>query len=198
MRCATKAAEKEAMRLLSAGTSGSTTSEVADVSTSAASTTQPAAVTAAGARYGSSALDEYELGLIYSGASDPESDSKEAHATEESESAKLDPAKLGSDNALTRAQHIDLFGSSDEVDPSSPRQSRSVESMRGGGSVHREDDDGDAIMRHSPGVQDDQSVDASVDTNQEADDRNITRLAPQKIPWLPLQRVLRRLTDTMR
>ena len=76
MRCATKAAEKAAMRLRFASTAGATSSEAAEVSTSAASMTHPAAVTAAGTRYGSSTLDEYELGLIYSGESDPESDSK--------------------------------------------------------------------------------------------------------------------------
>ena len=57
MRCAIKAAEKGAMRLRSASTAGATTSKAADVSTSATSTTHPAAVTAAGTRYGLGTLD---------------------------------------------------------------------------------------------------------------------------------------------
>ena len=76
MRCATKAAEKSVMRLRSASTADTTSSGAADVSMSAASTTHPAAVTAAGTRYGSNTLDEYELGLIYFGESDRESASK--------------------------------------------------------------------------------------------------------------------------
>ena len=69
--------------------------------------------------------------------------------------------------------------------------------MRGGGSGHRQDNDGDVIMCYSPDNRDDWSVDASVDTNEEAADRNVLRLAPEKSPWLPSQRVLARLSDTM-
>ena len=85
MRCATKAAEKATMRIRSASTAEVATSVVADVSDSAASKTQPASVTAEGTRYGSGTLDDYELGVVYSGESDPESDSKETHVAEEPE-----------------------------------------------------------------------------------------------------------------
>ena len=64
MRCATKAAEKAAMRLRSGSKAGATSSEADDVSTSAASTFQPAAVIAAGTRYGSGKIEEYELGVV--------------------------------------------------------------------------------------------------------------------------------------
>ena len=92
MRCTAKAAEKASMRLRSAGTAGARAPEAAEVSPSAASTTQPAATTAAGARGGSSALDEYKLELIFFGESDHESDSKEVQSRDESESAKPEPA----------------------------------------------------------------------------------------------------------
>ena len=113
---------------------GATSSEAADVSTSADSTIQPAAVTTAVTRHGSTTLDEYELGLIYSGESDPESESKETHTSKEPEPAKPEPARSRSDNALTKERRLDLFGLSDESDFPSPRRSRSVESVRGGGS----------------------------------------------------------------
>ena len=78
-RCATKAAEKAAMRLHSADTAEAATSEAAYLSAPAAFTTQSAAITAAGTRYRSGTLDDYKLGVVYSGESDPESDSKETH-----------------------------------------------------------------------------------------------------------------------
>ena len=113
VRCATKAAEKAAMRLCSASTAEAATSEAADVSAWAASTTQPVAVTAAGTRNGSGTQDDYELGVVYSGESDPESDSKETHVAEEPEPSIPETARSDSDNALTRARRLDLFGSSD-------------------------------------------------------------------------------------
>ena len=54
-------------------------------------------------------MDEYELELIYSGESGPESDSKETHAAQEPDPAKPKPAISGSDDALTRARRFDLF-----------------------------------------------------------------------------------------
>ena len=51
-------------------------------------------------------------------------------------------------------------------------------------------------MHHSPSDRDDPGVGTSIDTRQETVDRNILRVAPEKKPWLPPQRVLARLSDT--
>ena len=79
MRCAAKAAENAAMRLRSAAAGETGSPEAADVSSSAASASQPAAVAAAGAR-GDAPRDigDYELELIKSSESNGETDSKEA------------------------------------------------------------------------------------------------------------------------
>ena len=97
------------MSLRFASTVEAATSEAADVSASADSTTQPTAITAEGTRYGSGTLDDYDLGVVYSGESDPESDSKETHVAEEPEPSIPETARSDSDNALTRARRLDLF-----------------------------------------------------------------------------------------
>ena len=51
-------------------------------------------------------------------------------------------------------------------------------------------------MHHSPSDRDDLGVCTPIDTRQETVDRNILRVAPEKKPWLPPQRVLARLSDT--
>ena len=103
---------------------------------------------------------------------------------------------MGFNNALIRAQHIDLFGSSDEAYPPPPIWSRSVEYERGVGSVNREDNDGDALIRQSPDDRGDYGVERSVNTRRQAADRNILGHAPEKTSWLLSHRVLARLSDT--
>uniref|UniRef100_M4BYN2 RxLR effector candidate protein n=1 Tax=Hyaloperonospora arabidopsidis (strain Emoy2) TaxID=559515 RepID=M4BYN2_HYAAE len=143
MRCAAKSAENAAIRLRSAAAGETGSPEAADASSSAASATQPAAVVAARAR-GDAPRDigDYELELIYSGESDGQTNSKESKAKEEPELAKPEPTTSASRSALSFADRRDIFGSSDESDPPSPRRSRSAESERS----HWNDLDGDAIM----------------------------------------------------
>uniref|UniRef100_M4BCE4 Uncharacterized protein n=1 Tax=Hyaloperonospora arabidopsidis (strain Emoy2) TaxID=559515 RepID=M4BCE4_HYAAE len=165
------------MRLRSAAAGDTGTPEAADVSSSAASATHPAAVAAASAR-GDAPRDigDYELELIYSGDSDGETDSKESKAKGEPEVAKPEPTKSASRSTLSLADRRDIFGSSDESDPPSPRWSRSTESEIS----HRNDRDGDALTHHSPSDQDDPGVGTSIDTRQETVDRYILRVAPRR------------------
>ena len=51
-------------------------------------------------------------------------------------------------------------------------------------------------MHQSPSDRDDPGFGTSINTRQEIVDRNILRVAPEKKPWLPPQRVLARLSDT--
>ena len=92
MRCASKAAENAAMRLCSVAARETGSPEAADISSSAASVTYPAAVAAAGAR-GDAPRDigDYGLELIYTGESDGETDLKEVKAKDEPELAKPEP-----------------------------------------------------------------------------------------------------------
>ena len=60
--------------------------------------------------------------------SDGETDSKEAKAKNEPELSEPEPTKSASRSALSLADRCDIFGSSDESDPPSPRRSRSTES----------------------------------------------------------------------
>ena len=99
--------------------------------------------------------------------------------------AKPEPTKSVFQSALSLADRRDIFGSSDESDPPSPRRSRWTKSEKGHGFGHRNDLDGDAIMHHSPSDRDDPGVGTSIDTRQETVDRNILRVAPEKKPWLP-------------
>ena len=51
-------------------------------------------------------------------------------------------------------------------------------------------------MHYSPSDRDYPGVGTSIDTRQKTVDSNILRVAPEKKPWLPPQRVLARLSDT--
>ena len=85
----TKAAENAAIRPRSAAAGETGSPEAADVSSSGASSTQPAALAAAGARSDAPRdIGDYELELIYSGESDGETDLKETKAKDEAELAK--------------------------------------------------------------------------------------------------------------
>uniref|UniRef100_M4C4S6 Uncharacterized protein n=1 Tax=Hyaloperonospora arabidopsidis (strain Emoy2) TaxID=559515 RepID=M4C4S6_HYAAE len=131
------------MRLRSAAAGETGPPKADDVSSSAASATQPALVAAAGAR-GDAPRDigNYELKLIYSGESNGEIDSKEAKAKDEPGLAKPEPTKLAFRSALILADRLDILGSSDESDPLSPRRSRSAESEKGHGFGYHNDLDG--------------------------------------------------------
>ena len=52
-------------------------------------------------------------------------------------------------------------------------------------------------MRHNQDDRAGRKVGTSVDNTQEARDRDVRRVAPEKNVWLPPQRVLDRLSDTV-
>ena len=58
-------------------------------------------------------------------------------------------------------------------------------SDRGGGKGQLNDDDGDAVMHHDQDDRSGRCVGTSTDTKQEARDRGILRVAPEKKTWLP-------------
>ena len=112
--------------------------------------------------------------------------------------AKPEPIKSGSRSDLSLTERRDIFGSSNELYALSTRRSRSFESNQGGGKSQSNYDDGDAVMHHN---QDDcagRGVANSIDTAQEARDRDVLLFASDKKVWLPPQKVLDRLSDTIR
>ena len=101
---------------------------------------------------------------------------------------------------MSSAELRDIFGPSDESDAPSSRRSRLLESNQGGGKIQSNYDDGDAVMRYN---QDDRAgagrgVGTSIDTTQEARDRDVLQVASEKKAWLPPERVLDRLSDTVK
>ena len=98
---------------------------------------------------------------------------------------------------MSLAESRDIFVSFDQSDAPSPRLSPSLESNQGGGKSQSNYDGGDAVLRHN---QDDlarRGVGISIDTTRYARDRDVLRAAPGKKAWLPPQRVLDRLFDTI-
>ena len=61
-----------------------------------------------------------------------------------------------------------------------PRRSRSLESDQGGGLVQLSGYDGDAVMHHDQEDRTGRFVGTYIDTTQEAIDRGILRVAPEK------------------
>uniref|UniRef100_M4BI44 Uncharacterized protein n=1 Tax=Hyaloperonospora arabidopsidis (strain Emoy2) TaxID=559515 RepID=M4BI44_HYAAE len=76
------------------------------------------------------------------------------------------------------AERREILESSEESDDPSQRQSRWLESNRGGGKGQFNDDDGDAVMRHDQYDCTGRGVSAYIDTTQEAIDRGILHIAP--------------------
>ena len=110
--------------------------------------------------------------------------------------AKPEPTKSAFRSALSLADRRDIFVSSGESDPPSPRRSRSAESDKGHDlatvtiltviqSCIRVRVIGMILVSGT-----------SIDTRRGTVDRNILRVAPEKKPWLPPHRVLARLSDT--
>ena len=98
---------------------------------------------------------------------------------------------------MSLAELRDVVGSSDESGAPSPRRSRSLESGRGRGKGQFNDDEGDAVMLHDQDDRTGRGISTSIDTTQEARDRTIVGVAPEKKAWLPPQRVLNRLSNTV-
>ena len=111
---------------------------------------------------------------------------------------KSETSKSVSRSAISLAERRDIFGSSDESDDPSAIWGRSLESGRGGGLGHSNDVDGDAVMLDDQDDRDGHGFSIYSYTMQEAKDCGILCVAPKKIAWLPLQRVLDLILGTVR
>ena len=94
--------------------------------------------------------------------------------------AKPEPTKSDSRNVMSLAERHDIFGLSDDSDNSSPSQSRLIDCDRDGCLVQSSDDDGDAVTRHDQDGRAGHGVGTSIDTTQEARDRGILCVDPEK------------------
>ena len=77
---------------------------------------------------------------------------------------------------MSLAERRDIFGSSDDSDA----PSRSLESNQGGGKSQSNYGDFDAVMRHNQDDRAGRGVGTSIETTQEARDRDVLRVAPEK------------------
>ena len=73
-----------------------------------------------------------------------------------------------------------------------------LESNQGGGKSQSNYDKGDAATRHNQDDRAGRGVGISIDTKQEARYRDVLRVASEKKAWLPPERVLDRLSDTVK
>uniref|UniRef100_M4B1P1 RxLR effector candidate protein n=1 Tax=Hyaloperonospora arabidopsidis (strain Emoy2) TaxID=559515 RepID=M4B1P1_HYAAE len=175
MQCATKAAGNAAIRQRS-----SAADEAKAVnSAGTAGETLPTPSSGTGSHGGAPrGLEDYDLELIYSSGSDGDTESTKS-------GTKPEPSKSVSQSVMSIAEPRNIFGSSEDSDASSLRRSRLLESNQGGGKSQSNYDDGDAVMHHNQDDHAERGVGTSIDTTQEARDRDVLRVAPEKKAWLP-------------
>ena len=78
---------------------------------------------------------------------------------------------------MSLAERREIFRSSDESDAPLSRRSCSLEINKGSGKRQSNYDEGDSVIRHNPDDRAGRGVGASIDTTQEARDREALRVA---------------------